>query len=349
MTVSGRVDELKQDGVGLRTEAAELKDIRVHWIRWRESWEKRLHHNEAHFLRSVAELNAAFDHRVVTADANFRDSLRAQHTEYLVALEKANKDIQARLWSDLDRIRLEYERMIHYELRLIRQRSQRPVETPAPTAAQDFTEFDYTRFAEKFRGSEEYVRETQSFYVPYFQGCHAVLDIGCGRGEFLEVMRKAGIAAYGIDLDSSSVEECRNKGLSAEVADLFSYLASETGEPFDGIFAAQLAEHLPPALLPRMIKLCASRLKPGGVLALETPNPESLAIFATHFYIDPTHTRPIPPALMAFYFEEFGLGRIEVHRRFPAGDTMPEVKELPQSVQEKFFGSLDYAIIGRKL
>ena len=98
-----------------------------------------------------------------------------------------------------------------------------------------------------------------------------------------------------------------------------------------------------------MIKLCASRLKPGGVLALETPNPESLAIFATHFFIDPTHTRPIPPALMAFYFEEFGLGRIEIHRRFPAADSMPEVKELPEAVQDKFFGSLDYAIIGRKL
>ncbi|HYI95242.1 MAG TPA: class I SAM-dependent methyltransferase [Bryobacteraceae bacterium] len=349
VAVSGRIDKLKQDGVGLRAEATELKDIRVHWIRWRESWEKRLHHNEAQFLRSVAELNGAFEHRVSASDVSFRDSLRVQHSEYLVALEKANKDIQARLWSDLDRIRLEYERMIHYELRLIRQRSQGLVEAPPPAVVQDFTEFDYTRFADKFRGSEDYVRQTQSFYVPYFKDCHAVLDIGCGRGEFLEVMREAGIQTHGIDLDSSSVEECRNKGLSAEVADLFHYLSTETGEPFDGIFAAQLAEHLPPTLLPRMIKLCAARLKPGGVLALETPNPESLAIFATHFYIDPTHTRPIPPALMAFYFEEFGLGRIEVQRRFPAGDSMPEVKELPQAVQEKFFGSLDYAIIGRKL
>jgi O-antigen chain-terminating methyltransferase len=98
-----------------------------------------------------------------------------------------------------------------------------------------------------------------------------------------------------------------------------------------------------------MIKLCASRLKPGGVLAIETPNPECLAIFATHFYIDPTHTRPVPPALLSFYLEEFGLGNIEVHRRFPAADTMPEVASLPADVQSKFFGSLDYAITGRKL
>ena len=336
--IAGRLDESNT----LRAEAAELKDIRVHWIRWRDTWEKRLHHNEAHFLRSVGELNAAFEY-------SGREKLRAQHAEYLVALDKATKDIQQRLWDDLDRIRLEYERMIHYELRLIRQRSQRPVEALPPPATEDFTEFDYTRFAEKFRGSEEYVREGQRFYVPYFAGCNSVLDIGCGRGEFLEVMREAGIQAHGIDLDSRSVEMCRSKGLSAEVADLFPYLSAEAGTPFDGIFAAQLAEHLPPGQLPRMIKLCAARLKPGGVLAIETPNPESLAIFATHFYIDPTHTRPVPPALMAFYFEEFGLGRIEIHRRFPAAESMPEVKDLPEAVQGKFFGSLDYAITGRKL
>lgn len=349
VAIGGRLDELNRAGDGLRAEAAELKDIRVHWIRWRDSWEKRLHHNEAKFLRSIGELNASYEQRVLSADAGFRESLRLQHIEYVSALEKTTKEIQQQMWADFERIRLEYERLIHYELRLVRQRSQPPVDRTPVENVENFTEFDYLRFAEKFRGSEEYVREGQRFYVPHFANCKSVLDIGCGRGEFLEVMGDAGIPAHGIDLDSASVETCRSKGLSAEVADLFTYLSEETGAPFDGIFAAQLAEHLPPEQLPRMIRLCATRLKPGGVLALETPNPESLAIFATHFYIDPTHTRPIPPALMAFYFEEFGLGRIEIHRRFPASESMPEVKELPEAIQTKFFGSLDYAIIGRKL
>jgi len=162
-------------------------------------------------------------------------------------------------------------------------------------------------------------------------------------------MRESKIGAHGIDLDSGSVKVCVAKGLSAEVADLFEYLGNDTGTPLDGIFAAQIAEHLPPEQLPRMIKLCAARLKPGGTLAMETPNPECLAIFATHFYIDPTHTKPIPPVLMAFYFEEFGLGRIEIHRRFPAIESMPELGELPPGIQSKFFGGLDYAITGRKL
>jgi O-antigen chain-terminating methyltransferase len=98
-----------------------------------------------------------------------------------------------------------------------------------------------------------------------------------------------------------------------------------------------------------MVKLCAARLKPGGILAIETPNPECLAIFATHFYIDPTHTKPIPPALLTFYFEEFGLGAIQTHRRFPAAESMPEVAQFPEDIRTKFFGGLDYAITGRKL
>lgn len=349
-SLASSIEAFKRDGSDLRSEAAELKDIRAHWFRWRESWEKRLHHNEAHYLRSTGELNAAFEHKALVADANFRESLRLQHGEYLTALDKTARDIQQRLWDDLERIRLEYERLIHYELRLIRQRSpQSTAPSPEAPSRRDFTGFDYSRFAEKFRGTTEYVREGQKYYLPYFQDCKSVLDIGCGRGEFLELMRESGIPAHGIDLDGASVDMCRAEGLQAEVADLFEYLGSESGTPFDGIFAGQIVEHLPPEQLPHMIKLCAARLKPGGILAIETPNPECLAIFATHFYIDPTHTKPIPPALLAFYYQEFGIGIIETHRRFPAAESMPEIASLPEDVQRKFFGSLDYAITGRKL
>jgi hypothetical protein len=85
------------------------------------------------------------------------------------------------------------------------------------------------------------------------------------------------------------------------------------------------------------------------LLAIETPNPECLAIFATHFYLDPTHTRPIPPPLMAFYLEEAGFGRIETERLYPAIDTMPSLANLPEDFRKEFFGSLDYAIFARKL
>jgi O-antigen chain-terminating methyltransferase len=137
--------------------------------------------------------------------------------------------------------------------------------------------------------------------------------------------------------------------LHAEVGDLFAYLSAQPEQEFDGIFSSQVVEHLDPRRLPEMIELCAAALRRGGLLAIETPNPECLAIFATHFYLDPTHTRPVPHPLLSFYMEEAGLGQIEIHELSPAAESFPAIAELPEQFQKKFFGGLDYAIVGRKL
>ena len=88
---------------------------------------------------------------------------------------------------------------------------------------------------------------------------------------------------------------------------------------------------------------------PGAVIAIETPNPACLAIFATHFYIDPTHTRPVPPVLLRFYMEEAGFSGVEIEYLSPAVESMPAIGDLPKSVQDAFFGGLDYAIFATKL
>lgn len=340
-----------------RAEVREVKDIRGHWIDWRHEWEHKLVVNETKLLRGLAELNAAYQHRAGQSESFFRDQVKLQHAEYGAALDRYGLDIQKRLWADMERIRKDYDHLIHSELRLIRQRAAvAPVAatggapaSPAPGASLAPLEFDYARFAERFRGSEDYVKQGQQFYLPYFTRRRAVLDIGCGRGEFLELMRDAGIPARGIDLSQESVELCRQKGLQADVADLYAYLGELPEASLDGIFSSQVVEHLPPDRLPDMIRLAASRLERDGVLAIETPNPECLAIFATHFYLDPTHTRPVPHALLAFYMEEFGLGGIEVHKLSPAVDSMPALASLPEDFRNAFFGGLDYAILGRKL
>jgi O-antigen chain-terminating methyltransferase len=208
---------------------------------------------------------------------------------------------------------------------------------------------DALAFSARFRGAEEYVREKQRFYLPHFTGLENVLDIGCGRGEFLELMREIGVPARGIDLGSESIALCRNKGLAAEEADLFEYLAALPEGSLDGIFCAQVVEHLPPERLPEFVKLAAGALGRGGLLAIETPNPECLAIFAVHFYLDPTHTRPVPHPLLAFYLEESGFGGIEVHKLTPAVESMPALASLPEEFRNAFFGGLDYAILGRRL
>ena len=130
---------------------------------------------------------------------------------------------------------------------------------------------------------------------------------------------------------------------------MFPYLAALPAGSLDGIFCAQVVEHLPPERVPELVRLAAAALAPGGVLAIETPNPECLAIFAVHFFLDPTHVRPVPHPLLAFYFEEAGLGSIEVHKLFPAIDSTPELAALPPEFRERFFGGQDYAIVGRRL
>ena len=331
----------------LKELSGEFSDIRGHWADWRAGWEHKLATNEMQFLRAAADLQGAFQHRVTLMDTSYREALSTQNADFHAALARHGMDIQKRLWTDL---RVEYDRVIHTELRILRQRAQMGAEGLRPSAPEPAPLLlDYARFAERFRGSEEYVKNGQRFYLPYFEGRGTVLDIGCGRGEFLEMMREAGIPAFGIDLNEESVAACRLKGLEAEVADLFPYLADLPEASLGGIFCAQVVEHLPPERLPQMIQLCASRLRRDGALALETPNPECLAIFATHFYLDPTHTRPGPQALLAFYLEEFGIGNIEVRRLSPAVESMPSLGSLPEDFRSAFFGALDYAIIGRKL
>ena len=350
---SSTLEALNEMNRAIGAMAGTTEDLRTHWIAWRAEWEQKLATNEIQFLRSVADLQGAFQHRSTLMETNFREMVKAQHADYLGALERSTLDVQKKLWTDLDRIRTEYEALIHSELRVVRQRAgvlaQTGVPPPAPPPPEGAPAFDYGRFAERFRGSEEYVKSGQSFYVPYFTGCSEVLDIGCGRGEFLKLMRDAAIPARGIDLNRESVGLCRSKGLQAEVADLFPFLDGLADGSLDGIFSAQVVEHLPPARLPEMIRLAGQKLKRGGVIAIETPNPECLAIFATHFYLDPTHARPIPQALLAFYLEEYGIGHLEVLRRSPAVDTMPALAGLPEDFRAAFFGGLDYAIIGRKL
>lgn len=355
-TMASTAAEISGQLAQWRQEASELRDVRSHWSAWREEWERKLTANEIQFLRSVSDLQGAFQHRLSMTEVNLRDIAKGQHADFTASLQRATEDIQQRLWKDLDQIRAEYERLIHNELRTLRQKPQTaPSLPPAQAVAQSpsrpvtGSQVDWLRFADRFRGSYEHVKSSQSWYVALFAGRKNVLDIGCGRGEFLELMKEAGVSAKGIDLSEESVAMCRERGFEAEIADLFDYLRNAPAASLDGIFCSQVIEHLPPDRLPEMIALAAEALARDGVIALETPNPECLAIFATHFYIDPTHTRPVPASLLAFYLEEAGFGRIEIRRLSPAVETMPSVAELPEDFRKAFFGGLDYCALARKL
>ena len=220
---------------------------------------------------------------------------------------------------------------------------------------------DYFQLERHFRGSEEEIRQRQSFYLPYFQNRKNVLDIACGRGEFLELMRSAGVPAKGVDIDKDMIGRCLDKGLTAIQSDVFQYLDSLPDQSLDGIFCAQFVEHVESGVLIRLVSKCYDKLTPGGVLAIETPNPECLATMSLNFYCDPTHVRPVPAPLLRVILTEAGLTKASIQYLFPASDTLPVIPQLHSSTMdsdalkvwnesvakfnEKYFGGMDYAII----
>jgi O-antigen chain-terminating methyltransferase len=330
----------------------EFADLRRHWAEWRPAFEDKRSASEIHILRTISELQGAFQHRVTLLEQSYRELTAQQHVNFTAALERNTIEIQDRLWKDLEHIRGEYEKLIYTELRILRNKQHVGFETSAigPRLPSPPIAIDWMRFAEVFRGSEDRIRRHQRKHVEKFAGTiHEIIDIGCGRGEFLEVAREAGMIARGIDLNAECVALCRSKGLSAERADAFEYLAGLPDHSLGGVFCSQVVEHLTPERVPELIQLIGRKLHPGGLLIVETPNPECLAIFATHFYIDPSHTRPVPAPLLRFYLEESGFGNIYIDKLEPAIESMTAVGFLPDPVRQSFFDGLDYAIVGRKL
>ncbi len=346
------VNAHREEMMILSREATELKDVRKHWLEWRVGWESDHDHHQIRMLRTISELQAAFTHRVTMLEQNMREQLKVQHDDYEGALDRYSEDIQKRLWRDLEYIRAEYQKVIHDELKIVRQKAvaQRALDEvlPAKETRAKPIDLDWLRFAENFRGPEDQIRRGQERYAAKFAGAKNVLDLGCGRGEFLDVARAAGIDAHGIDQSEECIGVCLAKGLKAERAELFSYLESLADFSLGGVYCSQVVEHIPPDRLPDLIKLIGRKMNHGALLAIETPNPECLAIYATHFYLDPTHTRPVPARLLGFYMEEAGFVNLEVEWLSPAIESIPSVGDLPERVREQFFGAMDYSISGRR-
>jgi SAM-dependent methyltransferase len=233
-------------------------------------------------------------------------------------------------------------------------------EEPAPPGPALEPGFDYAGFAERFRGSEEEIKERQRAYVQYFEGRDNILDIGCGRGEFLELLRERGLKARGLDLDLDMILLCREKGLDVVMDDAFAYLGVLPDDSVGGVFASQVIEHLHPARIIELTRLCYRKLAPGGVLIFETPNPKCLMVFADSFYKDPSHLQPAHPDTMQFLFEATGFHRVELTFLCPVDPFMripflqgpgPDIERFNQGIERLnslLFGFQDYAVIGRK-
>lgn len=210
----------------------------------------------------------------------------------------------------------------------------------------------YIEFENRFRGSQELVKSRLAVYLPFviplksiYAECRAV-DLGCGRGEWLELLKENGFQAEGVDIDDAMVSACRSKGLSVEKADALDYIEKLDEESVVIVSGFHIIEHMSFESVKKIVMNAYRVLKPGGLLILETPNPESLMVCTTEFYLDPTHKRPIPPKLLYFLVEYIGFTRIKL-LRLNERSPMQSLDEI--GLADIFFSiSPDYAIIAQK-
>ena len=205
----------------------------------------------------------------------------------------------------------------------------------APRSAGD-DRFDYYSFEEKFRGPSRVIHDKLRFYLSYVLNREVILDLGCGRGEFLDVLKEHGLSGIGVEIDSDQATECRSRGHKVVQEDLGDYLRGLPDGSVDAIFSAQVIEHVPFKELVTLFALASRKLKPDGIMIAETVNPHCTAAFK-FFWLDPSHIAPLYPEVVHFLAESAGFGAVEI--------VYPEANADPQRAYHECG---DYAVVAMR-
>ncbi len=240
---------------------------------------------------------------------------------------------------------------------------------PAVPATDPVNAYKYVAFENKFRGSEADIRARLLQYVELFAGADGVLDLGCGRGEFLALLRERGIRAHGLDINHEMVEACRAAGLEALEGDALAYLESLPDASLGGLIAVQVVEHFQPAYLTTFLDVAYHKMKPGSKIVLETLNPSCWFAFFEAYIRDITHAWPLHPETLKFLVVGSGFQRVDVrwlspypsdtklqHVELPADARTASLAALVQAFNENvdkanavMFSYLDYAVVAERI
>jgi O-antigen chain-terminating methyltransferase len=217
----------------------------------------------------------------------------------------------------------------------------------------------YEAHQERFRGSREEIRERLAIYLPHVQqvvsGDQPVLDIGPGRGEWLELLREHGIPAYGVDVNEQFVSNARRANLDVRLEDGVDHLRCVRADSLAAITAFHVVEHIPTDMLVELVEQSLRALRPGGLLIIETPNPLNLAVGAAWFNIDPTHVRAIHPLFLEFVVENRGFVNVRVlplhppEARLavpPQGDML--LRQVTELLHKHLLTGQDYAVVAHR-
>lgn len=210
----------------------------------------------------------------------------------------------------------------------------------------------YRAFEEKHRGSRESIKSRLRVYMPFIEPLLSIyenpkaIDLGCGRGEWLELLKESGFDALGVDLDNGMLAACRELNLNVTTGDAITALKALPNASQVIVTGFHIAEHIQFPKLQILIKEALRVLKPAGLLILETPNPENMVVGACNFWLDPTHQRPIPPQLLSFLPEHYGfvlskILRLQASKEL-AGNEHPTLNDVLSGA------SPDYAVISQK-
>ncbi|WP_245469751.1 class I SAM-dependent methyltransferase [Mesorhizobium sp. M2C.T.Ca.TU.002.02.1.1] len=211
----------------------------------------------------------------------------------------------------------------------------------------------YKAFEDRFRGSREHVKERLQIYQPLLaqvprkaEGPTLAIDLGCGRGEWLEVLAEAGLEATGVDTNARMAQEATDNGLKIELQDALEHLVGRPDDSVAVISAFHMVEHVPTDYLIGLLDECRRVLTRDGLLILETPNPENVSVGTHTFHLDPTHRSPLPPTLLEFLVEQAGFEETAIVRL--NGAPMIEAGPIERSVHLMFEVARDYACLARK-
>ena len=219
----------------------------------------------------------------------------------------------------------------------------------------------YFPYLNEDRGIEKVIKKRIKSYIHFFSTAgndknknNFVLDVGCGRGEFLDLCLKAKIPAKGIDINEDMVNHCKNKKLDVILADANSYLVKLDDNSVSGIIACQIIEHMPAYDLLAFVRLCYAKLATGGKLVFETPNPSSFFALSM-FYRDFTHEKPVHPHTLKFLLAETGFKNIKIEENNPSPTQLSLNDNLSDNINENFkklndsiYGNLDYTVFAEK-
>ena len=323
-------------------------------------------------IAEIKTLKTQIDDCLITVDARFQaanehlnivDNSIQELDKQIVAVDTQFQGMNERHFrndSYLKNDLMQQKRLISLFLEEARQRLPEPFnqEQLQTFVSEDEHLLDsfYVAFEDHFRGTREDISYRLKVYLPLIEKANVgtpdtpILDVGCGRGEWLELLKESGYISRGLDINRVMVEQCQARGLETIEADVINYLQSLPENSLGAITGFHIIEHLPFKTLMRLFSETVRVLKPQGLVIFETPNPDNVLVGSNTFYLDPTHINPLPSPTIKFMAEMFGLYNTQIITLHPYPENAKvDGQGIAERFNDHFYGPQDYAIVGYKL